>query len=264
MSEHGSESAQTGGVVSSSSERVSRHIRIVEGPERWLLDAFCKAGGATKGYQRAGFKVFGVDIEPQPNYCGDGFLQADALDVLAALIEGESSTLWWALPDISAIHASPPCQDHSSLVGVHGPTGTGWLLAATLAMLAQTELPWVCENVVGAGLPNSATLDGRYGIELCMWAFGQESYRHRVFESSLPLKGKPHRPHVTPASKAGHWRPGTFVSVAGNCTPIALARDAMGIDWMTRDELSQSIPPAYTEWIGTQLLTHIEAAASRG
>jgi DNA (cytosine-5)-methyltransferase 1 len=30
-----------------------------------LLDLYCGAGGASKGYQRAGFYVVGVDINPQ-------------------------------------------------------------------------------------------------------------------------------------------------------------------------------------------------------
>jgi DNA (cytosine-5)-methyltransferase 1 len=51
-----------------------------------------------------------------------------------------------------------------------------------------------------------------------------------------------------------------FVQVTGggNCT-IAAARDAMGIDWMTKNELNEAIPPAYTRFIGRQLLAYLIA-----
>lgn len=37
---------------------------------------------------------------------------------------------------------------------------------------------------------------------------------------------------------------------------------AMGIPWMTKKELNESIPPAYTEFIGRQLLAHIKEIPS--
>ena len=89
---------------------------------RRLVDLFCKAGGATAGYQRAGFYVVGVDIEPQPNYCGDEFVQADALT--------------FPLDGFDAVHASPPCHDHSTVTGrnrrAQGSKGTGWMLTAAI------------------------------------------------------------------------------------------------------------------------------------
>ena len=107
-----------------------------------LLDLFCGAGGAAMGYHRAGFEVVGVDIAPQPHYPFK-FLEGDALDTLR----------WWmtsSIHDFDAIHASPPCHDHSTLSALHGKDKTGALLGATRSLLEQTGLPWVIENVPGA------------------------------------------------------------------------------------------------------------------
>src|SRR6516225_5115116 len=101
-----------------------------------LLDLFCGAGGAAMGYHRAGFDVTGVDITDQPRYPFE-FIQADAMT--------------FALDGFDAIHASPPCQDHSALSAAAGKHGTGWMLPATLARLAQAGVPWIVENVAGAG-----------------------------------------------------------------------------------------------------------------
>lgn len=92
--------------------------------------------------------------------------------------------------------------------------------------------------------------------------FSLELYRHRLFEcGGFPAPFAMHPPHGRPGSYAGHWKPGQIISVSGNCAPIALARKAMGIDWMNRDELKEAIPPAYTRWLGEQLLAHMKAAA---
>ncbi|MCT6971865.1 hypothetical protein, partial [Salmonella enterica] len=88
------------------------------------------------------------------------------------------------------------------------------------------------------------------------------TYRHRVFESNVFLWQPDHPRHVVKASKAGHWEPGTYISVSGNCSPIALAREVMDIDWMNRNELGESIPPYFTEHIGQQLLDHLERGAA--
>lgn len=122
------------------------------------------------------------------------------------------------------------------------------LVGPVRELLDQTGLPYVL-NVPGAPL--------RPDVTLCGQMFGLELYRHRIFESNRPLSAPPHPPHVTPGSAAGHWRPGHIISVSGNCAPIALARRAMGIDWTNRRELSEAIPPAYTEHIGHQLLSAI-------
>jgi DNA (cytosine-5)-methyltransferase 1 len=199
-----------------------------------LLDLFCGAGGATRGYQLAGFHVTGVDVNPQPRYIGDEFHQTDALT--------------FPLDGFDAIHASPPCQAHSAMSACRPGLAETYpdLIGQTRARLAETGLPYAIENVRGSPL--------RSPVWLCGFMFGLELYRHRGFESNILLMIPPHGRHTKPASKAGHWRPGTVISVAGNCAPIALAREAMGIDWTNRDELGESIPPAYTEHIGRQLL----------
>ncbi len=219
-----------------------------------LLDTFCKAGGATKGYQRAGFYVVGVDIEPQPNYCGDEFHQADAIELLR--YGGD-----W-LREFDAVHASPPCQDWSSLASVSGGNGTGWMLDATLAELESFPGPWVVENVEGAPLARAANLFGRYGAVLCGTMFGLQVLRHRLFESNVPLDAPEHPAHVGDFySPAGHgdpnWRHRSSDPRFHGRGYHARCSEAMGIDWMNRDELSQAIPPAYTELVGRALLASL-------
>jgi len=220
-----------------------------------LLDAYCGAGGATRGYQRAGFHVTGVDLAPMPRYCGDAFHQGDAIEFIRE--HGH---------EFDVIHASPPCQRFSAMSECRPGLADGYpdLIAATRDALNATGRPWVIENVVGAPLRNDgadALFDtgwladcGEYSVELCGHMFGLALYRHRVFESNVPLTQPVHVAHTLPSCDAGHWRPGQIISVSGNCAPIALAREAMGIDWMTRAELAEAIPPAYTELVGAQLL----------
>ena len=198
-----------------------------------LLDLFCGAGGAAMGYHRAGFEVVGVDLYPQPHYPFE-FRQADAL---TAPLDG-----------FDAIHASPVCQRFSAMSTCRPGLSDEYpdFIVAVRARLQAAGVPWVIENVPGSPL--------RLPVTLCGHMFGLRLYRHRLFETSFPLAAPTHQPHTLPASKAGHWVPGTIISVAGHCAPIKEARAAMGIDWMPRNELAEAIPPAYTEWVGRQLL----------
>jgi DNA (cytosine-5)-methyltransferase 1 len=199
-----------------------------------LLDLFCGAGGAAMGYHRAGWEVVGVDINPQPRFPFE-FHQADALE--------------YDLSGFDAVHASPPCQAYSSMSTCRpGLAGTyPDLIDPVRRMLKDSGLPWIIENVPGAPL--------RQDLMLCGHMFGLELYRHRIFETSAYL-GQPRHPrHTRPGSKAGHWKPGQIISVSGHCAPMWLARQVMGIDWMNRAELGEAIPPAYTEFIGRELLT---------
>lgn len=209
-----------------------------------ILDIFCGGGGASMGYYRAGWDVVGVDIAPQKNYPFE-FHQADALHYLAE---------HWA--NFDAVHASPPCQKFSAMSACRPGLSDEYpdLIAATRGLLDLTGLPYVIENVPGSPL--------RPDLTLCGHMLGLELYRHRVFESNTFLWQPEHVPHTLPASKAGHWRPGTIMSISGHVSPIAKAREVMGIDWMTRDELAESIPPAYTEHIGAALLEQMKRAAA--
>jgi DNA (cytosine-5)-methyltransferase 1 len=209
-----------------------------------LLDLFCGAGGAAVGYHRAGFEVIGVDTAPQKNYPFE-FHQGDALHYLAE---------HW--DEFDASHASPPCQRWSTMSACRPGLSEDYpdLIAATRGLLDLTRLPYVIENVPGSPV--------RPDLTLCGQMFGLELYRHRLFESNALLSHPEHPPHRVPASRAGHWRPGTVMSVSGHVSPIAKAREVMGIDWMTRAELAESIPPAYTEHIGRQLIEQIARAAA--
>ena len=219
-----------------------------------LLDLFCCQGGASMGYHRAGFDVVGVDIDPQPNYPFE-FHQGDALKFLLE---------HWR--EFDAIHASPPCQAHTNAQKIQRRDHPDFIHATRAAFdlinsyrwTANLEpIPCVIENVPGAPLFSPG--------ELCGAMFGLRTYRHRLFEVtgiSKRLEWPEHPKHVARTTKMGR-RPvdGEFMHVVGNFSGVALAREAMGIDWMTRDGLRESIPPAYAEFIGRQLLSHIRRAA---
>jgi DNA (cytosine-5)-methyltransferase 1 len=202
-----------------------------------LLDLFCGAGGAAMGYHRAGFEVVGVDIKPQPRYPFE-FHQADAMT--------------YPLEGFDAIHASPPCQRYTMAQNAaKNASAHPDLVDPVRARLATAGVPWVIENVVGAPLRNAITL--------CGLAFGLCVKRHRLFESNQMLLAPPCPSHdVDYYVIFGHEvRNRRHGEKAGRKNRIAEGRKAMGIDWMTRGELSEAIPPAYTEFIGKQLLEAI-------
>ncbi|MFE7799055.1 DNA methylase [Nocardia sp. NPDC057440] len=208
-----------------------------------LLDLFCCAGGAGEGYARAGFEVIGVDIAPQPNNRHE-FHQGDAIEFLTAN---------WR--DFDAIHASPPCQAYTPLGALHPHKTYPDLIAATRDALDDIGKPYVIENVM------SAPLDKKRSITLCGGMFGLRTYRHRRFESRLPLAPPEHPKHVALTAtrqRKARWAEGWHVSITGDVGTY-VGPEAMGIDWMTGDELCQAIPPRYTEFIGRQLLAAIGA-----
>lgn len=225
------------------------------------------------GYYRAGFEPVGVDLYNQPRYPFE-FIQGEALSVLENLLNGWRWNSKYRLSDFAAIHASPPCQAHSTgknmWKGRLPDNRHPELIEPTRDLLLATGLPYIIENVVGAPLIDP--------VVLCGTSLGLGVKRHRLFEMSFPVMVPPCDDHA-----------GFVVSVFGggalSRTPLGGgARDPetgrhatmqrrvhvahedakrhMGIDWMTRDELSEAIPPAYTELIGHQLMSHIKARSA--
>ena len=212
-----------------------------------LLDLFSSAGGTSRGYQMAGFEVTGVDHKPQPRFAGDRFIQADALAYLAE--HGH---------EYDAIAASPPCQRFSLMTVCRDQNAHPDLIGEVRKLLATTGKPFVIENVPLAPLQNVLLLCGTY--------FGLRVIRHRIFESNVYLTAPGQtcwHPRRGKVGKAGHYqgkKPGDWVSVAGRGSRV-LGGVAMKINWMTRDELSQAIPPSYTKFIGEQLIRFLREAA---
>jgi len=209
-----------------------------------LLDLFAGAGGCSMGYHRAGFEVVGVDINFQKNYPFE-FHQADAMH--------------FPLDGFDVIHASPPCQKYSVICkGMNTTEGRPDLIDWMRLRLIQSGKHYVIENVVGAPLDSPVMLCGSMfslGTAGGLWL-----RRHRLFESSFPL----------PQLECSHPG-GVSIGVYGNgtnkwhrdklgrCVSVDEQREAMGIDWMPRSSLSQSIPPAYTKWIGRQIMEQLNS-----
>jgi DNA (cytosine-5)-methyltransferase 1 len=207
------------------------------------LDLFCAAGGASVGYSRAGFEVTGVDINPQPRYPLT-FVQADAFEYVAE--HGH---------EFDFIAASPMCRDHTPLTSRAGTTGTAWQVDEIRDALIATGKPYVIENVMAAPLRKGSS------IVLCADNMGLRTVRHRRFErgGGITLRQPTHTEHrarTATTRRRERWAQGWHVSVTGDVGTY-VGRLAMGIDWMTGNELSQAIPPAYTELIGRQILDQI-------
>lgn len=221
-----------------------------------LLDLFCGDGGAAKGYHDAGFDVVGVDIAPHPLYPFD-FVQMDAFEYMANT----------DLSRFAAFHGSPPCQAFCVLrhltKGVYPE-----LVSETREAFELTGKPYVIENVIGAPLRNTVTLCGtmfRLKTEC-----GAELRRHRKFETNWTVWSVPYCRHGQSRRKGLTTVANRVISITGN-TPqrqivrnvtretftVNAARIAMGIDWMTMKGLSQAIPPAYTKFIGDQLMREV-------
>ncbi|HEY1394971.1 hypothetical protein [Roseateles sp.] len=215
-----------------------------------LLDLFCCEGGAAVGYHRAGFDVVGVDIEHQTRYPYE-FHQGDAMT--------------WPLDGFDAVHASPPCQDHSALSTLHAKHGTAWMLHATIERLTAWGGPWVVENVEGADMPGSLTL---CGSEFGLTARTQDGKvrllkRHRRFVSNVLLMGaggchcSASRGRIVGVYGDG----GGGAMTRGYKGDLAESREVMGMPWASRHGVSQAIPPAYTQFIGEQVLAHLAVPA---
>ncbi len=226
-----------------------------------LLDLYCCAGGAAKGYQRAGFEVVGVDIEPRPNYCGDGFIQADVITFLESTRFGPNITDLNERPVM--VHASCPCQKGCTLTtGTNASRGWGrehtQLVPETRRLLQATGLPYVIEQPQGHG--------GliRTDLRLCMDMFPVDPprvFRHRDFEIHGFTVDQPAHPKHTGRVRGmrhGVVYQGDYVAAYGNGggkATVPEMQHALGIDWTdVREELTEAIPPAYTEYIGRSFL----------
>jgi len=206
-----------------------------------LLDLFCKAGGASMGYHRAGFEVVGIDIKKQKRYPFE-FIQADALEVLQDIDY---------LRSFDVLAGSPPCQTHSITQHLRNAQGKSTdkidLIPETRAGFVASGKPYVIENVPGSPLKDPLTL--------CGSSFGLKVRRHRLFESTIPLTGLPcnHKEQGRPVGVYGSMRD-NIPQGGKTAESIEQAREAMGIDWMLWGDLVEAIPPVYTEFIGRQLL----------
>jgi DNA (cytosine-5)-methyltransferase 1 len=199
------------------------------------------------GYHRAGFDVVGVDLEPQPHY-PFSFMLGDALTVLNDLLVNGK--------EVDAIHASPPCQGYSRMRHLPWLADKEYplLIVPVRDALKATGLPYVIENVEDSPLQRAHGLWGDHGILLCGTSFGLPIYRHRPFESNVQLVQPGHGPHKHVIS-GGRMLKGR--GRASSWERESRVPDAMGCQWMTQREAGQAIPPAYTEFIGAQLLAHL-------
>ena len=212
-----------------------------------ILDLFCGAGGVAMGYHRAGFKVVGVDVDPQPNFPFE-FIQADALALSASFID-----------EFDAIHASPMCQGYCWSTKRLRNNGKVYpdQIPATRELLVASGKPWVIENVPTAPLRHPTYLEGTM--------FGLNVIRRRGFETNWWLPEPMHRNRLKPIMQQSKRDPRIFIQKSAYCQVAGSGADgwscrlrdwqaAMGIDWMSREEIIQAIPPVYTEYIGKYLL----------
>lgn len=225
-----------------------------------ILDLYCNAGGAGVGYARAGFDPVGVDLYPQKNYPFT-FYQADALTL----------PVEWIAEHFDAVHASPPCQGLTEMNNDKSRHLN--LIPETVDLLNRTGLPWIVENVEGARafMPNAVTLCGS------MFGLGTTKprawlKRHRLFIANFPISAPDLCRHPEDAPCVGVYGGHARIRAAkhgGRKTADpwpqghrAAMGEAMGMDWATTAEMSEAIPPAYTEWLGTQLRAEVERRAA--
>jgi DNA (cytosine-5)-methyltransferase 1 len=200
-----------------------------------VLDLYCGGGGVAVGFAVAGFEVVGVDIVDRRDSYPFEFHRADALE--------------YPLDGFDLITASPPCQAYSFSTSRFRANGREYadLVSATRERLRASGIPWVIENVVGAPLINPITLCGQM--------FGLGVVRHRLFESSFKITPPPHPRHTRRCARMGTMpEPGDLVTVVGGARDLAYGSAAMGVWWMSGTELSQSIPPVYSLYIGRAFL----------
>lgn len=208
-----------------------------------LLDLCCCAGGASMGYHRAGFTVKGVDIDPQPNYPFE-FVQTDCFEYLADHYQ-----------EFDAIHASVPCQKYSVTGNMYDNSHYPDLIAPMRNALIATGKPYIMENVPGSPMQNYIYLDGT------MFPETLRVIRMRYFEGNILLLQPPRGKKLGYTSGRGKsyssFDDGYYITVAGHNFRFRDGCVAMDIDWMTRNELCEAIPPVFTEFLGRQMMTYL-------
>ena len=204
------------------------------------LDLFCGAGGASRGLHDAGYEVIGVDKVDQPNYPYE-FYEMDAIEFFLELYDLTPFDLIWA---------SPPCQAHSWGGAQWRNKGYEYedFITATRSSLNHSNVSYIIENVVGAPLIEPVVLCGTMFPNL-------KVFRHRLFESNMNLKVEMKCAHEGHKAKNRRTDNNDYFTVAGHNTgTTAEWSDAMGIDWMTKKELAQAIPPVYSKYLAEQII----------
>lgn len=202
-----------------------------------LLDLYCCQHVGGYGFEQTGFNVTGIDLYEQPLHPGN-FIQADAIQYVL-----EFGHLY------DYIHASPPCQEHSTASMQFRIAGKVYpnLISATRAALIKTGKPYDIENV-----PNSPLINP---VLLCGSMFDYPSYRHRLFETNWGLMQPEHPEHIARSAKMGRpVKKGEFIQHVGHFSGVQYVRDLTGCQWANQYGLAQSIPPCYTKYIGEQFL----------
>lgn len=215
------------------------------------VDLYCCQGGMRKGLQDAGFYVIGVDIQDQPRYGGDEFWQADAIAWLHVHTE-------WIRKNVALVHGSPPCQRYSACQRIQDREHPD-LIAPTRHAMQQTGVPYLIENV------EDARGELRDPVLLCGSMFGLNTDRHRLFETGGWTFAAPEHPdcRAVPTVKMGRpLKPGDKYHAVGNFSNVSYVRSDMGVDWMNRDGIRESVPPAYAAYIGAQFLAELEQRAA--
>lgn len=235
-----------------------------------ILDIFAGSGGCSIGYHLAGFRCYGIDSDPKPlRHYPFPYICMDALEAMDRLLNGEGLTFsngeTLYLVDFAAFHSSPECKGYSALAGMH--PGREWqlLIGETRERLIATGKPYVLENVETAPVNKKPDLFGGFGVMLCGSMFGlgiERGYlrRHRLFETNFPVPQLDCRHRGVAVGVYGH---------GGHTKKHRMlyrqeASEAMGIDWMSRDEMCQAMPPVYLEYIGKYLIKAVNCEADCG
>jgi DNA (cytosine-5)-methyltransferase 1 len=226
----------------------------------------------------AGFDVYGVDLfeefsqkrYPYPSGKGDAIGLTEGLIFGGAVTFSNGERL--RLRDFHAVAGSPPCQHASAGTRAQDRSKYPRLIEPMRALLELTGLPYVIENVKGAALIDPIMLCGTM-FALCATdddGTPLEMWRHRLFESNVPLSAPGPCEHGKYATQVAGSYGGARrdkdearnVRHGGYVPSKLVQQELLGIDWMTERGMHQSLPPAYTEHIGRSLIQHVQERAA--